>query len=183
MGKTTTDSVAGTANDQTIINRNFPTGSITIVVNAAAGKRYRISGITFGQVAGIAAQNGYLTFSGQSQTVRLDHCHFALATKGQGQVIRIDKGVYGVADHNVIEHPRDTTFYIANGNQGTSTWGHGAWAQPSGWGGSQFFFIEDNYVKNVSKAISVVTDGVGGCKFAAVPIRVADALTSSLTDS
>ena len=50
MGQTTTDSVAGTAVDKTIIQDNVTRGSAgtpVIKVQSVLGQTYRISGITF----------------------------------------------------------------------------------------------------------------------------------------
>src|SRR5436190_24274246 len=47
MGQTTTDSVAGTANDNTIVQYNLTDKRPVISVQSVAGKAYRISGITF----------------------------------------------------------------------------------------------------------------------------------------
>ena len=105
MGQTTTDSVAGTANDKTIVQYNHTDTRPLISVQSVAGKVYRISGITFQSISSVASANGFIVLGGYSQKVRLDHCHFALATSpAQAQGIRVSGAVRGVADHNVIEH-------------------------------------------------------------------------------
>jgi len=113
MGLTTTDSVAGTANDNTIVQYNLTDKRPLISVQSVAGKVYRISGITFQSISSVAAQNGFMGLSGFSQEVRVDHCHFALATiPAPAQVIRVSGAVRGVADHNVIEQLRTQTFGV-----------------------------------------------------------------------
>ena len=107
MGQTTTDSVAGTANDKTIVQYNHTDTRPLISVQSVAGKVYRISGITFQSISSVASANGFIVLGGYSQTVRVDHCHFALATSpAQAQGIRVSGAVRGVADHNVIEQLR-----------------------------------------------------------------------------
>jgi len=60
MGQTTTDSVAGTAGDRTIIADNLPTTQSQglIKVTSAAGKSYRISGFTFQDARTVRTPNG-----------------------------------------------------------------------------------------------------------------------------
>ena len=162
MGQTTTDSLAGTAKDQTTIQYNLNGGPL-ISVQSVAGKPYRVTGFTFGSISSVATKNMLINLTGESQSVRLDHCHFALATKPQASMVQVGGLVYGVADHNVIEQPRTITFRCYNGTKGDLN-GNFSWSQPTGWGGSQFFFIEDNYVKNFSTVVTSLTDGGAGCK-------------------
>ena len=162
MGQTTTDSLAGTAKDQTTIQYNLNGGPL-ISVDSVAGKPYRVTGFTFRSISSVASKNMLINLTGESQSVRLDHCHFALATKPQASMVQVGGLVYGVADHNVIEQPRTITFRCYNGTKGDLN-GNFSWSQPTGWGGSQFFFIEDNYVKNFSTVVTSLTDGGAGCK-------------------
>src|SRR5205823_5605186 len=77
MGKTTTDSLAGTANDQTIIQYNITAPKPLITVNSIAGKSYRISGFTFQDIRTTGQKpTAFMVLNGQSQSVRLDNCHF-----------------------------------------------------------------------------------------------------------
>jgi hypothetical protein len=166
MGQTTTDSVAGTAADKTIVQYNHTDTRPLINVQSVAGKVYRISGITFQSISSVASQNGFVVLSGYSQKVRVDHCHFALATSpAQAQAIRVSGAVRGVADHNVFEHLRTQTFGFYNGGSPTDTFGNTAWSQPTAWGSEDFFYVEDNYIKNVSTSFTSMTDGDSGCRF------------------
>src|SRR5438477_4142091 len=68
----------GTADDKTIIQYNVTGGVAGLIsVQSVAGKSYRISGLTFqdARTAG-GRPTAFLTFNGQSQSARLDHCHF-----------------------------------------------------------------------------------------------------------
>ena len=126
---------------------------------------YRISGITFQSISSVASANGFIVLNGYSQKVRVDHCHFALATSpAQAQVIRVSGAVRGVADNNVIEHLRTQTFGVYNGGSPTESFGNTAWSQPTGWGSADFFFVEDNYIKNSTNARADVCDGDAGMK-------------------
>src|SRR5947207_7273454 len=68
MGQTTTDSVAGTANDKTIVQYNLTDTKPLINVQSVAGKVYRISGITFQSISSVASRNGFIVLGGYSQT-------------------------------------------------------------------------------------------------------------------
>jgi len=168
-GKTTTDSVAGTAVDGTIIVDNLPTTESQglIRVTSASAKSYRISGLSFQDARTVITPNGYITLTGQSQAVRLDHCHFTVMPY-QSVYVNVVDGVYGVADHNVFEVKNSQTFQFHNGSAGGSlnTFGHVAWSLPTAWGSSQFFFVEDNHVTHsTTSALGALTDGDSGCRF------------------
>src|SRR6476620_2154759 len=164
MGLTTTDSVAGTANDNTIIQYNLTDKRPLISVQSVAGKVYRISGITFQSISSVAAMNGFIGLNGYSQKVRVDHCHFALATSPPpAQGIKVSGAVRGVADHNVIEQLHTQTFGVYNGGSPKDKFGNTAWSQPTAWGSADFFFVEDNYIKKTGK-LTGVCDGAWGMK-------------------
>ncbi len=163
MGQTTIDSSVGAYNDHTIVQYNHTDTRPLISVQSVAGKVYRISGITFQGISSVASANGFIVLGGYSQKVRADHCHFALATSpAQAQVIRVSGAVRGVADHNVIEQLKTQTFGVYNGGSPTDSFGNTAWSQPTGWGSADFFFVEDNYIKNYTNAAADVCDGACG---------------------
>src|SRR5439155_3807381 len=73
---------------------------------------------------------------------------------------RVAGGVHGVADHNFIEAKGSQVFGFYNGGD---TYGHLAWSQPTAWGSANFFFVEDNYVKQSNRGD--LTDGDAGCRY------------------
>jgi hypothetical protein len=146
QGQTTTDSVAGTASDNTIIQDNVPRppSAPLIRLSSVLGKSYRITGITFApRVTGSMNYNGAVIVNGDSQAVRIDHCHFR-QMDWQSTYVQIAGLVYGVADHNVLQ--------LGNNSESFVFWADGdlSWARPTNFGSSQFFFVEDNYIANVS---------------------------------
>jgi len=157
IGQTTTDSVAGTAVDKTIIQDNVtrtPGGTPIIRIASVLGKTYRVSGFTFSPLLTTVNNNGAVVLNGTSQSVRLDHCHFQVMP-AQSIYVAITSAIYGVADHNVLNFGRaeSFTFYMGNwpnpdGSAGQN--GDGAWAAPTAFGSEKFFFVEDNYLKNGS---------------------------------
>jgi hypothetical protein len=153
IGQTTTDPMHKTADDQTIISVNTGADGNTplLVVDSAAGKSYRVSGITFrtGRTGGINS-NGMVQLNGNSQAVRLDHCHFD-DLRYENNNIAVWGPIYGVADHNLFDfRPGNNTqsFYINMAEWGGRSYGDGSWAQPAYYGSEKFFFIEDNCFNN-----------------------------------
>src|SRR5262249_52106852 len=157
IGQTTTDSAAGTAVDNTIIQDNVTRvsgGGAIIKVVSALGKSYRVSGLTFQGYLPTQSNNGTVILSGNSQTVRVDHCHFQ-PMGYQSIYVNVTGAIYGVADHNIIECLNTQPFNInmanwpnPDGSAGQN--GDGSWAAPTNLGSEQFFFIEDNWIKNVT---------------------------------
>jgi hypothetical protein len=155
IGQTTTDPVNKTANDRTIILDNVTRGAggtpITRV-NSVLGKTYRISAITInaGAVA-VLNYNGAIKLLGNSAAVRVDHCHFN-NLQYQAAYIYVGGQVYGVGDHNVMDFNNPwSSGSIVFYNGGTSNpYGDDAWAAPANYGGSNFFFFEDNCINRIS---------------------------------
>jgi hypothetical protein len=152
IGATTTDSLAGTAEDNTIIQENVTRaagGTPLIIVASVLGKSYRVSGFTFQPLSTTVNYNGMIRLAGNSQSVRLDHCHFQ-TLPSQAIYVSIVNAVVGVADHNVLEFNTGSmeSFAIYHDGWGGYSNGDGAWAAPTAFGSSDFFFIEDNYLSN-----------------------------------
>ncbi|HWX17096.1 MAG TPA: hypothetical protein VNY07_10955 [Chthoniobacterales bacterium] len=167
IGQTTTDSVHGTAVDKTIIVDNVTGNSSRplILVSSSSGKSYRISGFTFQDARATQTINGYIVVEGQSNSARIDHCHFT-TMPNQSQYIHVSEGVYGVADHNLFEPAHTQSFRFENGNVGASgLTGNPAWSSPTGFGGANFFFVEDNYFRTNYTRQQEITDGASGCRF------------------
>src|SRR5437773_985945 len=84
----------GTADDKTIIQYDVTGGVAGLIsVQSVAGKSYRISGLTFRDARTTGGRpTAFLTFNGQSQSARLDNCHFQVMPLMQ-QYIRANGGV------------------------------------------------------------------------------------------
>jgi hypothetical protein len=155
MGQTTTDPVHKTANDQTIVSVNTGTDGNTplLMVETALGKSYRVSGITFrtGQTSKVNS-NGMIRIGGNSQAVRLDHCHFD-DLRYENNNIGVWGPIYGVIDHNLFDFRPGSTIqsiYINMDGWGGHSYGDGSWAEPPYYGSEKFVFIEDNCFNNRS---------------------------------
>jgi hypothetical protein len=126
----------------------------TMVIGTAAGKSFRLSGLTFAQDSSsvISYNGGALQLNGSSQSVRIDHVHFshidslAFSTNGTWS---------GVFDHNIIEGTsgsgwRDHADCSNNGNVD--------WAAPTAFGtqNSGWRYYESNIMHSASN------DGICG---------------------
>jgi len=169
MGQTTTDPVAGTAVNSTIIQAAFDNVPVITFRTSStpSGQICRLTGITFQDVNTGTVNGGqpYISLTGSSSSVRIDHCNFALGSVVHfSPVITPVDSVYGVADHNIMVCPNGTCpFYVANGGD----WPQGfiSWAHPTHQGQSDFFFIEDNYIQIGGTFVRSAIDGTSGCKF------------------
>jgi hypothetical protein len=155
-GTAGTSNYSCTAADNTVIQdayaSNSPLMSITV---GGPSTTFRMTGLTVeGGDIGSSSYNKYnclVNFSGGSQNFRVDHSHFDNTTytpAATSSMVRIGGSIEGVMDHNVVDLGSNTS--DANGFQtfndiGDSIGnGDGAWASPTGWGTSEFVFMENN---------------------------------------
>ena len=176
-GQTTTDPVAKTANDQTIILDDVvrgPGGTPIIWVQGDAGKTYRVSGITFqrGSVTDVNFNGGILlrgnlSGSSNSHAVRVDHCHFD--DLYQNVYVEAADAIYGVIDHNLFDfhssnNSNESVFVAMQNWGGPNQYGDGSWTEPAYFGSEKFVFIEDNCINNTSgnEFAGAIDDRQGG---------------------
>jgi hypothetical protein len=140
-----------------------------IQLSTSAGKSYRISGLTLQPLNTITGY-GLIKVNGNSTSIRLDHCHFQ-PNIAQTPLIAVYGLCMGVADHNVIEMGSffGGSFLFYNGvSSSTDINGDVAWSNPTNFGGSNFFFVEDNYISNTRTPLNQLTgftDGTYGCRY------------------
>jgi hypothetical protein len=143
--------------DQTIIvddvPGNDPGRPALVRFNVASTGTFRLTGITFqssvlssvinwsGDVNRIK-DNGTIRFEGPG-SIRIDHCHLEMSEKVNQKLIVIGSGVFGVIDSCIIDLWSTNTIFVLNGR---GTQGNEEWANPTGLGGADFFFIEDNII-------------------------------------
>lgn len=157
-GTAGTSGYACSATDNTIIVDSSPPGSCcTPLLNISTGATssyFRLTGIT---IRGTSSSNlkytGIIEFWGSSHSLRIDHNHFDAITDGEtnGTMVQLYGPMEGVADHNLFDLYTNNTYGsvtsgIRTGNDLNDTIGDGdgAWASPSNWGSSAFFFEESN---------------------------------------
>lgn len=155
-GTAGTSSYSCTAADSTVIEDSYASNnSLMVITLGGASSVFRMTGLTVqGGNIGSASNNKYnciVNFSGASQNFRVDHSHFDNTTyspAASSSMVRIGGSIEGVMDHNVVDLGSNSS--DANGFQtfndiGDSIGnGDGAWASPTGWGTSEFLFMENN---------------------------------------
>src|SRR5262249_12193679 len=152
-------SVLGGGNATTIID-DFPdgNGALWAITEADTNRSrvVRIAGLTFRRGAGAIKSQGFIKYAGLSQ-LRVDHNTFDVVGGGLSMGSLRVYYATGVYDHNVSNGQVYVDFsgvlgqLEGNGDQG--------WAEPTNFGGSNFFFIEDNdFASLVSGRIQTIAD-------------------------
>ena len=164
QGQTTTNAPSSsTSNDLTIIQDNLSrsTDRPMIMLNSPGGQR--ISGITF-TVGTVTQPSNYSVIDfgvGASNPIRIDHV--VNNTLYRNNFVTAGGTYnYGVVDHCVL-HAGGINVDPANGG---GPQGDEAWAAPTGFGGPNFFFVEDNNQDTSSSpnAIAAIANITAGGK-------------------
>jgi len=133
----------GTSIDNTIIQDNIPlaTNGALIVLEVPGGQR--VTGITFVQGhTHLRQSNAVIGVMGTTPT-RIDHCVFDHVYRSP--MINVSDYNYGVIDHCTKRNPisNEGLVHFKMGWQ-SGTHGDPPWMLPAGYGGPDFFFVEDN---------------------------------------
>jgi hypothetical protein len=152
-----TSSYAYSVTDHSIIQDSYSSNNpiLTITINGA-NTVFRMTGLTIqGGSVGSSGDGKYgiFQFSGNTRNFRLDNSHFNNLTYSpltSGAMVRVYGSVVGVMDHNVLDlgASNSTTtngFQAFDPADDTIGNGDGSWANPTGWGTSEFLFMENNY--------------------------------------
>lgn len=132
------------------VDHNSCNCSMWAIATGSSSNVVRISGITIEQDSGsISTDNGIVTITGSSQSLRWDHSHFVInaSVSGSSLNVDIDGWMYGVFDHNLFDLLNAS---VNNGVRiGHGTWngqslGNGSWNDTEYFGSNQFMFFEDN---------------------------------------
>ena len=141
-----------TATDNTIIVDNLsrgagcgsPDNAALSITTGAAGKTFRMTGITF-RFTGAQTCNGSILIQGNSQNIRIDHNHF---DRQYSTGVHLTGYTFGVIDHNFFEAPSGiwNAVKFEESRWGGDSLGVGdaAWAAPTAFGSNQFVFVENN---------------------------------------
>jgi hypothetical protein len=164
-----TSGYSASASDNTHITTTIAdlTGNPTLVINTAAGKSFRLTGISITANAaggGDAAYAGELQVSGHSTSVRIDHNHFVGNTENNGEHVIQPGNINGVIDHNFFDAtPATNLFFIIpmtpDYNNTGEQYGNGSWAAAENFGTSQFIFAEANVFQNGTFAYDCFVGG------------------------
>lgn len=152
--------------DQTVITDNYTANNPLLNVSVSNTGTFRMTGITFKGGSGALKDNGMLKLNGPG-TVRLDHLHINMQTYNPAvsmKLLWVGNGVRGVLDHSILDLYGLSWIHIVNGTNNGDT----EWAAATGFGSSDFFYIEDNIVNGDTSGtiyISALTDCHSGGKF------------------
>jgi hypothetical protein len=142
------------ANDNTVIRDSYAVNgpSILKIITGSSGTHFRMTGLTFeGGSIGSASNNKYgvVAFAGSTQNLRFDHIHINNQTyspASESAWILVGGPIAGVMDHNLAEGTGATNMFVAfNTLDDSIGLGDGTWAAASGFGTSNFLFMESNY--------------------------------------
>jgi hypothetical protein len=132
--------------DQTVITDNISSGSAVLNITVASSGVFRITGITVQSGTGATKDAGTVRFAGPG-TLRIDHCHFNSTSAANYKTVQFGTGVFGVMDHCILDFKNLNALYFYNGRQGAGDWmGNLEWSLPTGFGGTNYFYIEDNII-------------------------------------
>jgi hypothetical protein len=152
--------------DVTILIDDDTSNEAKIQFTPAATGTFRLAGLTVKGGLGSFADQGILKIGATSATVRIDHFHWDGTTYSSPNTqkwINITGKIYGVMDHCVIKTQDISWIHMQNGSDST---GDADWAAATGFGGANFFFIEDNSFDSVQAGPkdqgSVVDCATGG---------------------
>ena len=175
-GTAGTSGYACTPTDNTVIIDNIAGNFGVIQINGSgsgSSPLIQVTGLTMQNGSGGNKFQGLLLFysNSSSSQIRVDHSHFNLTTgtSGTGWAGRLNGPFVGVMDHNVFDNASPTnTGSVAQGFMNSNTlndslgFGDGSWAFPTGFGGSNFMFYENNVFNG-----GLFGDCIGGGKFVA----------------
>lgn len=134
---------AGTTNvgggDKTVIIDDIASDTPAF---AMSGGPYRMTGITVKNGTGVLKYSGIISLAGSS--ARFDHNHIIMDQDQRPMTVYC---INGVIDHCVLDFIGLDAIYFYNGRHTNSDNGANyEWSLPTDFGGTNFFFIEDNII-------------------------------------
>lgn len=150
QGSTTCSGTTPTscADNTQIIDNYASSNPLFLITTGVSGSSFRMTGMTFQGGSGLVKYNGIVLFQGNSQSFRLDHSHFNMATYSpstNGYLTRFNGWIYGVMDHNVFQMT-GTGQAVEEEMDGYGGYDHGngAFADPTNLGTNKYLYIENN---------------------------------------
>jgi hypothetical protein len=132
----------------TIIVDDVAGGSPLISITASSSGTFRFAGFTIRGGNGAIKEGGMVAFRGSSRQARIDHITIDKSTysrQNSGKFMVIGGMLRGVIDNIVLNAGSDISWiHFVNGEDA----GHGdtTWSQPTGFGTSDFMFVEDSHL-------------------------------------
>jgi hypothetical protein len=127
--------------DATVIIDDYASGSPLIDINVSGP--FRLAGLTVRGGSGQLKEIGVILIDGSSTQMRIDHIHLNMRTYSGGgdnsKPMRFIGPLNGVMDHSIVDLSQGAWLHFQGGGEGDT-----AWAAATGFGGSNFVFLEDN---------------------------------------
>jgi hypothetical protein len=142
QGNTTTDPVNGTANTQTLILDDQPDRNSALIELRNGGMR--LTGLAFTAGQTVNGQNGMIRLATGTIPIRIDHCDFNNVY--WNNTLGVFDRNYGVIDHCVRRNSPVQNAGFLHCWFGRLDDGNSDFEAPAGFGGPNFFFMEDNYM-------------------------------------
>lgn len=177
--------------DQTVIVDNIASGTALMAFTVPSNGVFRLSGITVRSGTGSTKDGGTVRFSGLTtkvaNNIRIDHCKFVATSTANYKIVILYSGVFGVMDNSILELTGTDAIYAYNGRTTTNeTDGNYEWSQPTDFGGTNYFVVEDCVVNGTvgSGAYSSrVWDGFSAAKVIVRFCNVSQAVLSETHDT
>jgi hypothetical protein len=133
--------------DQTVITDNIASSAQVINVRVTGTGIFRMTGISVQSGSGSMKDGGTINFVGPGN-LRIDHCHFTATSINNYRMPNIGIGLRGVMDHCILDFTGTNAIYFYNGRLGGGgdQQGNYEWTQPTAFGSSDYFFVEDNII-------------------------------------
>ncbi len=133
--------------DQTVVIDDYTANNQLVNLTVNATGVFRITGITFQGGLGVLKDVGLIAISGPGQ-IRVDHSHINTQTyntsnNGKLHALVAGIGIIGVIDHCLLDFYSTSALYPLNG---TDNQGNADWAAATGFGTSNYLFVEDNII-------------------------------------
>ncbi len=146
--------------DLTTVIDDFDSGTGIIQINASATGTFRLTGFTV-LVHSSIVKNVTMAVEGPG-SLRVDHMRFDVHTRlTNSKPLWIGNGLVGVLDNCILDYSGVSAIYIANG-AGVSQVGNETWAAATDFGGSNFFFFEDNVIQGTTTSGVRIMDVFSG---------------------
>lgn len=155
--------------DHTVITDNIASGAAVLAITVSPSGVFRMSGITFQSGTGDIKDNGTILINGPG-TIRVDHIRLNMTSAANYKAIKLGSGIRGVLDSSILDFTGTNAIYPYNGRFHPSNGEIQAnyeWTQPTGFGTSDFFFVEDCVINGTVPSgtySSRVWDGFTGAK-------------------
>jgi hypothetical protein len=130
--------------DATVIIDDYSSNSPLLRLYPNASGTFRMYGITFRGGSGGLKDGGLISVSGSSRQIRIDHIHIDMQAYNvlhTGKPMYIAGPLNGVIDHIIIDLAKQGFIEFDGDNAGP---GDVRFNEATGYGGSDFIFLEDN---------------------------------------